>query len=146
MSKVIYSDFETSQIRYIAQIMKKFLDNISEKGEIKEEDIPKGVYETSLKFIGLALDAESGNPENPSESNYNYYVAAKTMDLSPEVTADPDKFHELLRSYKEILESLKTPQTFNTGELENINKIKVFFDQLFTWANNIEYGKSSAFE
>lgn len=142
MSKVIYSDYDTSQIRYIAQIMKAFLEKVLKNKEIKKGDLPLGVYETSLKFIELALDAESENPKNPSESYFNYYITAKTLDLSfPDAKSNPDRFKEIMEEYKSTLKSLNQVRKLNPKELTNLQNMVLFFTQMFNWADNVEYGK-----
>jgi len=129
---------------YMAFVMGECLEKIIQEERYSEGDIPKGVYNDSLRFFKLVLQATGKTIyENPPASINAYTLAAEVVKRTPELefpkTREPEK---CFRQYFSLLEILGETRNLTKEEIETAKSLKGFFYRLHQDGEYEAYGET----
>lgn len=133
MSRTIPSDVASASYwSYMAGMMAQQLESIIHSGEVRSNEILKGVYTGALEFFTLVLPAAGdGVPEDPLASMNAYVIAADALRGSlGNSTMAREELNTYLGQYSTFVNDLLRSRVLTAEEIATAKNLRRFFVRL----------------
>jgi hypothetical protein len=132
---------------YMATVMAEWLEQFIKTNK-PEDEIPKGVYKSALRFFDLVLQAANGTvPTNPLASINAYLIAADAIAGSTHShTSTRHELRSRLEEFKLFLDQLPTTKKLDKHTKSVAIALEEFFNNLADEGEAESYEQNVRFE